>query len=223
VGVSWPGRSLAPQGGLSRPVEEVVALVGGDGMSEALTTALREITEAASAAFPENIYWDLEFLAVSLLRSGRAEGVEVIGELARRIAGLQDLYGQSTTIRFRYVHDFLYGFDWAKWVQREPGERALVGPFERAFLVHMEQRARELCELIAAGDATYPSLPEGQIRNPFPFSREPADEARLLRDLADGGLLPVETWDPGATPVWDRPYADLRARRAQALGIMLEN
>lgn len=221
--MSWPGRSLTPHGGPSRPVEEVVARVGAESMSAPLTAALREITDAAAAAFPENIYWDLEFLAASLLRSGRAEGEGTITELARRIAGLQALYGQSTTIRFRYVHDFLYGYDWAKWIQREPDERARFGPFERTFLVHMEQRARELCELIAADDATYPSLPDGQIRNPFPFSREPADEARLLRDLADGGLLPVETWDPAAAPTWDRPYADLRVERAQALGLSLES
>jgi hypothetical protein len=222
VGVSWPGRSLAPGGGRSRSVEEVVAHIGAEEASAPVTAALREITAASRAAFPENIFWDLEFVAASLVRSARAEGAAVIEELAGRIAGLQALYGQSTTIRFRYVHDFLYGFDWAKWVQREPGERALVGPFERAFLVYQEQRARELCELIDADDERYPSLPEGQVRNPFPFSREPDDEALLLRDMAGKRMIPVEAWDPGAAPVWDRPYAELRVERAQALGIMRE-
>lgn len=220
--MSWPGRSLAPGRARSRTVDEVVALVDAGEWAAPLTAALREITGAAMAAFPDNIFWDVEFLAVSLVRSGQAEGAPAIAELAGRIAALQALYGQSTTIRFRYVHDFLYGFDWAKWVQREPEGRALVGPFERSFLVHMEQRARELCELIDADDTKYPSLPEGQVRNPFPFSREPADEALLLRDLAAAGLVPVEAWDPAATPVWDRPYADLRVARAQALGVMLE-
>lgn len=222
--MSWPGGSLAPGRASCREVAEVVALVtaGAPRWTDPLTAALREIEAAAAAAFPENIFWDTELLAASLVRTGESEGAAALAELARRIAGLQALYGESTVIRFRYVHDFLYGFDWAKWIRRGPEGRADVGPFERPFVQHMEQRARELCQLIAEDDRTYPSLPEGQVRNPFPFSREPADEALLLRDLAGRGLVPVEAWDPRAAPRWDRPYADLRIDRARALGLAHE-
>lgn len=222
--MSWPGRSLEPGRDRGRTVDEVVARVTADAPRWAglLTDALREIEAAAAAAFPDNIFWDVELLGASLVRAGEAEGAAALGELARRIAGLQALYGQSTVIRFRYVHDFLYGYDWAKWIRREPAGRAGVGPFERPFVQHMEQRARELCQLIADDDRTYPSLPEGQIRNPFAFSREPADEARLLADLAARGEVPVPAWDPRAAPRWDRPYAELRIERAGALGLLRE-
>lgn len=218
--MSWPGRSLAPGREASRAVEEVVALVRAEGAAAAeLTAALREIEEAAAAAFPDNIFWDLELLAAALLTAGpgetRAQG--------RRIAGLQACYGHNTVIRFRYVHDFLYGYDWAKWVQREPGERADVGPFAPAFIDHQERRAHELEQLIAVDDAVYPTLPEGQVRNPFPFSREPAAEALLLGELAASGLVPVAAWDPTAAPRWDRPFADLRVERARALGLALDD
>src|SRR5690606_29082988 len=117
---SWPGRSLSPGDGPSRGVDEVVALLvpTGPGRDEAeLRAALRAIEAAAAAAFPGNIFWDLELLAASLLRSGE------IAAQGRQIAELQALYGETTAIRFRYVHDFLYGYDWAKWVQREPASR----------------------------------------------------------------------------------------------------
>lgn len=214
--MSWPGLSLSPAGGRSRPVEAVVAAVAPAGpLADALTAGLRQIEAAAKAAFPDNLFWDVEFLAASLVRAG-AE----MTALARRIAGLQALYGQQTVIRFRYVHDFLYGYDWAKWVQRDAAGRQAVGPFAPAFIAHQERRARELERLIAADDEVYPSLPEGQVRNPFPFSREPDAEALLLRDLAARRLLPVEAWDPGARPEWDRPFADLRVERARALGLL---
>jgi hypothetical protein len=216
--MSWPGRSLAPGRSRSRSVEEVVAHVAdGSPAAAELTAALREIEAAAAAAFPGNIYWDTELLATELLRAGPGE----LAALGRQIAGLQALYGHNTVIRFRYVHDFLYGYDWAKWVQREPEERAGVGPFAPAFIDHQERRARELEQLIADDDAVYPSLPEGQVRNPFPFSREPEAEALLLAELAAAGLLPVEAWDAAASPRWDRPYADLRIERAAALGLSL--
>ncbi|WAS94152.1 ferrochelatase [Nannocystis punicea] len=218
MAMSWPGRSLAPGRANSRSAEEVAARVAAGARAAAeLAATLREIEAAAAGAFPGNIFWDTELLAAELLRAGPGE----IAAQGRRIAGLQALYGHTTAIRFRYVHDFLYGYDWAKWVQREPDERARVGPFAPAFIDHQERRARELEQLIAADDVVYPSLPEGQVRNPFPFSREPEAEALLLSDLAAARLLPVEAWDPAASPRWDRPYADLRTRRAAALGLLL--
>ncbi len=220
-----PGRSLAPGRAASRDADEVVALVTRDAPRWAapLRDALAEIESAAAAAFPDNIFWDAELLAASLVRTGEAEGAAALAALARQIAALHAAYGRSTAIRFRYVHDFLYGFDWAKWIRRDPAERADVGPFERPFVEHMEQRADELLRLIAEDDRTYPTLPEGQVRNPFPFSREPADEALLLRDLAARGLVPVEAWDPDAAPRWDRPWAEIRVERARALGIAHES
>ena len=136
-----------------------------------------------------------------------------------QIARLQRLYGQDTAIRFRYVHDFIYGYDWAKWVGRDPDLRAGIGPYDAVFLDHLERRAHELLGLIAVDDPVYPGLPDEQARNPFPFSREPEAELRLHRTLAARGLLPLAAWDPAARPVWSRPFAALRAELAAMLGL----
>ncbi|MCA9707587.1 MAG: aldo/keto reductase [Myxococcales bacterium] len=137
-----------------------------------------------------------------------------------QIAALQDLFGQGTAIRFRYVHDFVYGFDWAKWVARDPAARASVGPFEPPFLAFMLERGHQLLQLIADGrDRKYPPLPDDRPRNPFGFSREPEAEIALHQSLAADGLLPVEAWRVDAQPRWDRPYAELRRQRALALGL----
>lgn len=222
----WAPRSLAPGREASLParavVEQVAAADDPPALVDALAQALREVSLAAASAFPENLFWDAELLAASLLRAGRADGPACVAELGGRVARLQVLYGRGTAINFRYVHDFLYGYDWAKWISRDPPARADAGPFDREFLIHMDRRAHELLALIAENDERYPTLPEGQIRNPFPFSREPPAEALLLQDLAARGLVPVEAWDQDAAPRWDRPWADLRAERAQALGLGCE-
>ncbi len=219
VGLRWTQRSLAPGRGLSRSPVEVAALLGTSALRAAVTSALLEIAAAVDAAFPGNIFWDLESTAATLVRAGEGGGERALVALGRRLAALQGLYGQATTIRFRYVHDFVYGFDWAKWVRREPTARAGVGPLDEPFLDHMERRAEELRRLIEDDDDTYPRLPAGQARNPFGFSREPAAECLLMQDLAGHGLIPVEAWDLEARPQWDRPYADLRAERARELGL----
>src|SRR5690606_6943768 len=93
-------------------------------------------------SFPENIFWDLDFPAQAALRQamqraaelgaeqGAAGGAALLAELFERMAGLQRLYGHQTPIDFRYVHDFTYGYDWVKWVEREPTQDGSVGPFD---------------------------------------------------------------------------------------------
>ena len=58
----------------------------------------------------------------------------------------------------------------------------------------MQRRGDELLELIELDDGKYPTLDGDEPRNPFPFSREPADELRLHRELARRDLIPVPTW-----------------------------
>jgi len=184
-------------------------------------TALERVARAQLRAFPGNLFWDMDALAASLVRQARAhsEPAQRLAELAGHVARLQNLFGSDTAIRFRYVHDFVYGYDWAKWVKREPSARATVGPFDAAFLVYSERRAGELMELIAQDDAKYHQLPDGQARNPFGFSREPDDEVRLFRDLAERDLLPVRAWELDPPLDWKPPYLALREERAEALGL----
>lgn len=221
----WGHRSLAPAQELGRALRAVCALVAAPGDDPAVLIALArglaDVALAQVASFPENLCCDFEFMAAELLRRARA-ATEPVGLLHARlgqIARLQRLYGQDTAIRFRYVHDFVYGFDWAKWVGRDPDLRAGVGPYDAAFLDHLEQRAHELLGLIAINDPVYHLLPDEQARNPFPFSREPAAELHLHRTLAARGLLPITAWDPAARPVWARPFAALRAELAATLGL----
>lgn len=189
----------------------------------ALHAGLVALERAQAEAFPENIFGDLDFVAASVLAQARAaNSVALVQELLERMCGLQVLYGESTPIRFRYVHDFTYGYDWAKWVRREPTRDGSVGPFDLEFLIYMEARGHELLELIAADDRKYPSLKGPEHRNPFVFSREPAAETRLFPELAQRGLLPVETWRLDARPRCDRPFADLRVAVAAELGLLVE-
>ncbi len=178
---------------------------------------LRRIARAQIEAFPENLFWDFDALAARVASEGRVHGADRLVELTALVASLQHLFGRETPIRFRYVHDFNYGFDWAKWVQREPGQRAGIGPFDRPFLRYMWRRGHELLALIAADDVKYPRLRDERPRNPFAFSRERADEERLFRDLAARGLIPVPAWEPSPQVCWDRPFYELRAERARAL------
>lgn len=186
----------------------------------AFARGLRRCALAQLRAFPENIFWDLDYLAASLLAQARrldARGPALMDELTGLVSSLQDLFGSGSPIRFRYVHDFLYGYDWAKWVQRDPETRLRVGPFDLEFLRYMWRRGHELLELIARDDEKYPKLRDGLPRNPFAFSREPTDEAQLLRALAAHGRLPLASWrtDPDLQPM--RPYLAWREDEARRL------
>lgn len=188
---------------------------------QAFIQGLVEALGAMLAAFPDNLLWDIEALAArqraqALLDSDPAGRLR---SLWRRVADLQHLFGVKGPIRFRYIHDFVYGFDWAKWVAKDPDGRASVGPYDAAFIERMHRRGGELLTLIDAGDAKYGPLPDEGARNPFGFSREPEDELALHRRLAAEGSLPVHAWTRDAVPDWRRPYAQLREEAAEALRI----
>jgi hypothetical protein len=190
---------------------------------EAFADALAALALAMRDAFPHNAFGDLDHLAACLWRDAGAAPAGPLVFLEQqhaRLVELQHLFGRATPIRFRYAHDFLYGFDWAKWVARDPAPRGGVGPFSSVFLQHMQGRGHELLAVIAKGhDRRYPPLPDGRPRNAFGFSREHADELALHRQLARAGLLPVEAWRIDASPRWDRPFAQLRREHAARLGL----
>jgi hypothetical protein len=191
-------------------------------LARPLGNGLCELALAQLDAFPGNLFWDLDLIAAAIVEQARGlqqlVAIQHVSSQFARMAELQRLYGRSTAINFAYVHDFVYGYDWAKWVAREPSVQADVPePFSPRFLAYMRARAHELLELIAADDAKYPTLVDDHARNPFPFSREPADEIRLHRELARRDLIPVPTWDAGAlsldwTTRWQVPF---QARRIE--------
>ena len=247
-----PEQPRAPR--LSAVIEArlgVLPPASASGLAEPLASGLADLVEAQLAAFPRNLFWDFEFIVAALLDQaqgrleelrlqegeGEGEGEEpalgaamaeaaaLLSDRFARMAELQTLYGRASAINFSYVHDFVYGFDWAKWVAREPALHTHApGPFSLEFLVYMYRRGHELLALISRDDREYPRLPEAEVRNPFPFSREPEAERRLHAELAKRDLIPVPTWDPGAlnfdwSTRWQTPFQARRVEVAAALGL----
>lgn len=212
-----PGRqratSLVALGELAAELDEAARL--------AHARALAEVARGMAQGFPGNLFWDLDFLAARLLDVATRSGAGATLELGHRVAALNLRFGVRSTLQFQYTHDFLYGFDWARWVRKDPQRRAAVGPFDEGFIAYLERRGAELEALIDADDRKYPRLPRGAARNPFTFSRAPEAEGRLHRDLAQRGCLPLEAWRVDALPRWTEPFAELRAERARSLGLAL--
>ncbi len=185
----------------------------------AIARGLAAIGAAVVRSFPENVFCDLDLVLGELERGGARHGRGWVEQTAGTIESLHDLFGCGTAIQFRYVHDFLYGYDWARWVQRDRAARAEIGPFDLRFLEHAQRRGEELAAMIEDGDPRYHRIPRGAHRNPFPFARDPSSESMLLRDLASRGWIPVEAWRRDAEPRWDRDYGAERERRARELGL----
>jgi hypothetical protein len=217
-------RTLDPHAETPTPL----AVLGSrfDGFSKetrgALGHALTALVEAAWTHFPENIFWDFDGVTEALRTAALedSDGAVVhLGEWARLVAELHELFGQASPIRFRYTHDLLYGFDWARWVAKDPMARQGIGPYDLAFLRAMFRRGGELLRLIDENDSKYGPLPSGEPRNPFTFSREPAEEFRLHRTLAAQGFIPVPAWEAEGKPQWQKPFATVREQRALEMGI----
>jgi hypothetical protein len=151
----------------------VAASVDDEAVLTAFDQALAEIVRAVLHHFPNNIFWDFDYLVASLLNQALASKneIEFITAFHDDMILLLELFGRYSKIHFQYLHDFLYGFDWAKWVQKDPQTRQFTGPFSITYLGYTIDRGRQLLDLIAAGDRTYPRLPDGTYRNAFSFGR----------------------------------------------------
>lgn len=217
--------TLAPERSEATRMEGLGARAAEAGLPSAAQSALADgliaLSNAIAKHFPENIFWDLDFPVGNVCRRAleQADPTAFVAAQTARLVELQAIYGCHTPIRFRYVHDFTYGFDWAKWVQKDPEARRGVAPFDPTFLNFSANRGHELLALIEADDQKYPQLRDEKHRNPFGFRRDPEAETQLYRHLARGGHLPVETWRWDGAPAWDRPYADDRLEQALALGL----
>jgi len=181
--------------------------------------AISDLARAIARDFPQNIFADLDHVGSALRDVVAREGHVALERTIDPLVRIHRTYGRRSAIRFRYVHDFLYGFDWTRWVARDPAARAAVGPYALPFLAHIEARAVELAALVEAGDPSYPPLAPDSFRNPFPFDREPDSEARLFLALARAGELPIEAFRESPPLSFERPYAALREARAESLGL----
>ncbi|EPX62935.1 hypothetical protein D187_006345 [Cystobacter fuscus DSM 2262] len=211
-----PSRARAPL-----PVELAARLMEGEeARRRAFAEGLADVVGVLVEDFPDNIFWDLDYLACCLWKAG---GADEMRAFAGRVAALCRGFGNKSELRFRYAHDFLFGYDWARWVAREPGERAGIGPFDPAFLDYLETRLQELRDLISDHDTKYGPLEGRTFRNPFSFRREPRDEARLHQVLAREELIPVKAWRLDGERRWDLPFTELRAEVAERLGLARED
>jgi hypothetical protein len=211
--------TLDPSRSSASSLAEVVSNLADSRQFPHLTAAAAAVAEAQLQSFPENLFWDFDFYLASIHRhaSGTSDYAGYLEQAARITVGLMKLHGQQSVIRFRYVHDFMYGFDWARWVRRDPGGREGVEPFGLDFLRQTESRGRDIISLVEADDEWYPRLADGDSRNPFPFSREADDELPLYRLLAERGEVPVEAWRLDARPDANRDFDALRDEAARLL------
>lgn len=220
---STPGGALtlAPGREHASRLGELVARLAEPHERPFLAATASAVAESQLESFPENIFWDFDFYLASIHdeASRSADYAEHLEKVTVITVKLMRMYGQKSTIRFRYVHDFIYGFDWARWVRRGVEARVRVNPFSLDFLQQVESRGRDLLSLIEADDDVYPKLGGDGSRNPFPFFREPKDELRLYRRLAAEGCIPVEAWRVDARPDATRDFDAMRERAAQSLGI----
>ena len=187
---------------------------------------LKNILKSILNNFPENIFWDFDFLVISMLKQALAaeKGAEYFLKLYdKKLEALMELFGNKSNIHFRYLHDFLYGFDWARWVQKEPQSRHLIEPFNLIFLDYLLSRGQEILQLIDMRDRKYHQIDDNSYRNPFCFSREPKDEIYLFTHLARRDLIPVTTWDCDVSPVWNRPFYRMRETISMELHLFKEN
>jgi hypothetical protein len=218
--------SLNPQKTLITSFAELGNLIGEQNTDIQIITTLQETLESIVCSqlqnFPENIFWDFDFLVSSMLRQaliadeGAVTFLKVFGE---KMVRLTEMFGNKTEMRFRYVHDFIYGFDWARWVQKEPQKRSNVEPFSLVFFDYLLAKGKELLQRINHGQVTSYKLCDTGYRNPFTFSREPEDEYRLLTYLAEEQLIPVAVWNWNACPVWNKPFQEMRQQLALKLDI----
>lgn len=189
---------------------------------EVVQSSLESIVKSQLENFPENIFWDFDFMVSSMLSQAlNAEdgAIAFLEVFTHKMVLLTELFGINREIRFRYVHDFIYGFDWARWVQRDSKHRAEVEPFSLIFLDYLLSKAEELIQRIHLGKSLAYKLCGNGFRNPFNFSREPEDEYLLLTHLAQAGLIPVPVWDWNAFPIWNQPFQERREQLALELNI----
>jgi hypothetical protein len=222
IGRTAYGRlTLDPRRTLANRLDRLVVDLTDPGERPHLGAAAVAVAEAQLRSFPENLFWDFDFFLASIHRNALAAPnyADRLREVTRVTVGLMNLYGQQSVIRFRYVHDFMYGFDWARWVRRDPESRREVEPFGMEFLEQSESRGRDILKLIDEDDAVYPNLEAGVSRNPFPFARDPEDELPLYRLLAERGEVPVEAWWLDAKPDSSRDFDALREDAAVLLGL----
>ncbi|MEM1136040.1 MAG: hypothetical protein AAGI07_09385 [Bacteroidota bacterium] len=195
-----------------------------DALCSKFCEVFHHINKAQLYHFPENIFWDMDFIFFSTfseMKNSTNDNVSFLDDLQRIMIKLLGVFGKYSCIKFRYIHDFNYGFDWAKWVKKDEKNRKTIAPFSIDFLKRMYKRGEELLALIQQDDKKYNKLGEKEnYRNPFLFIREPDEEIRLLSYLARNEYVPVACWNRDTIPNWKESFEARRAQASTLLGIV---
>lgn len=187
-----------------------------------LQVTLARIVKSQIQNFPENIFWDFDFMVSSMINQAliAEDGAPAFLEaFAEKMVLLSELFGINSEVRFRYVHDFIYGFEWAKWVQKDPLNHSIIDPFSLIFIDYLLAKYQEILQRIHRGKYQSYKLCNDGFRNPFTFSRKPEDEYRLLKHLAQAEFIPVAAWDWNAIPIWNKSFQEIREQIALELNI----
>jgi len=217
--------SLAPGKDTATSFYDLGIQLLSKGTNDALVThfcqSFFEINKVQLYHFPQNIFWDTDYLFFNAFEeiSEAVNQLVYLEKYTEMMLKLLALFGRHSTIKFRYLHDFIYGFDWAKWVKKDIKNRKSIQPFSYDFLQRMYLRGKELELLIEQNDAKYHQLGvEQQFRNPFLFHRNPKEETSLLKQLADLDLIPIKTWEINGSPVWKKNFQSERNKLSIQLG-----
>ena len=183
--------------------------------SDALKIAINSITEIIQAQikhFPSNIFWDFDAIFYQIIKiDNQSHCLEYCNLLLNLIRN----FGMHSEIRFQYLHDFTFGFDWAKWVRKNPLERSKTSPFDISFLKSLNSRRLELVQLIRSNDRKYHKLTTPEPRNPYAFDRSPDYEKTLHQNLAKINKIPVCAWNADAKGQWNDDYNEIREHFAR--------
>ncbi|MBC61545.1 MAG: hypothetical protein CMP11_03730 [Zetaproteobacteria bacterium] len=152
---------------------------------------MSEIIESQVENFPNNIFWDNDYLFSHL---SQVKDPQVTKTTGKKIIQLNLIYGNKKEISYSYLHDFTYGFDWIRWIQKDPQKRQNIRPFDLLFLEQLEHRGKEITELVEVNDKKYPKLLKDTPRNTFSFCRDETSEIKVLRKLAAENNIPLKAW-----------------------------
>lgn len=185
--------------------------------------AISHIIKEEINHFPNNIFWDKDYFLYYFLTEVNQQSLKeqepYIAAYLHKYVSLLQLFGAISTIRFQYLHDFTYGFDWAKWVRNDSDNRNSVLPFSLTFLQRMFQRGKELEVLILKNDKLYPSIKRTEFRNPFQFHRSIDCESLLMRQLSEKDCIPIVAWKTNGSADWKKNYSELREVEALNSGL----
>ncbi|MDF3818532.1 hypothetical protein P3G55_01395 [Leptospira sp. 96542] len=188
---------------------------------DVLSDSIFSIVKAVVYHFPENIFWDFNFLVRQLAQISKFSSpnfFSTIRSLSIQIIRIFEIFGNHSKIKFRYIHDFIYGYDWLKWMLEKKKDTDDINPFGFDFLNYIESRGLELQALIDQNDSKYPMLND-EYRNPFLFIRTTEEEMNLHKELSRLHQIPIEAWDGFAVPKYDQNYSAIRLEVSKQLGI----